>query len=115
MTVTNPTSKLDEDWKLEFANGTIIKGVGSPPEVWRLVGASEENTKENSKGSMEGVLPPNVSKKVAKDDVNSRSRIASNTEVNEDVGKARRLKELKVSPIHHHRQRKLSFFLFLDS
>ena len=113
MTVSTPTSKLDEDWKLEFANGTIIKGVGSPPEVWRLVGASEENTKKNSKGSMEGV--PNVSQEVANDNVNSRNRIAPNQEVKEDIGKARRLKELKVRLIHHNRQRKLSFFLFLDS
>ena len=108
MTVTNPTSKLEEDWKLEFANGTTIKGVGSPPEVWRLVGASEENTKKNSKGTMEGVLLPNVSQEeVAKDDVNSRNRIAPNNEVKEDIGKARRLKELKVS--HHHRERKHRF------
>ena len=97
--MTNPTSKLHEDWKLEFANGTTIKGAGSRPEVWRLVWASEKNTKKNSKGTMEGVLLPNVSQEVAKDDVNSRNRIAPNKEVKEDIGKAERLRDLKVSPI----------------
>ena len=114
MTVTNPTSKLDEDWKLEFANGTTIKGVGSPPEVWRLVGASKENTKKNSKGTIEGVLLPNVSQEEAKDDANSRNRIAPNNEIKEDIGKARRLRELKVGLTHHHRQRKLRFSFLLS-
>ena len=65
---------MDEEWKLEFENGTTIKGVGSPPTVWHLVEPSEviENTKEDSNDTMAMVgVPLNNDK--AKEGKNTRS------------------------------------------
>ena len=90
MTVSTPTSKLDEDWKLEFENGTTIKGVGSPPTVWHLVEPSEviENTKKGSKEpvAMVGVPLNNAPQDKAKEGKNTRSLI-TNKEAKEDTMK----------------------------
>ena len=90
MTVSTPTSKLDEDWKLEFENGTTIKGVGSPPTVWHLVEPSEviDNTKEGSKEpvAMVGVPLNNAPQDKAKEGKNTRSLI-TNKEAKEDTMK----------------------------
>ena len=88
--MTNPTSKLDEDWKLEFENGTTIKGVGSPPTVWHLVEPSEviDNTKEGSKEpvAMVGVPLNNAPQDKAKEGKNTRS-LVTNREAKEDTMK----------------------------
>ena len=90
MTVSTPTSKLDEDWKLEFENGTTIKGVGSPPTVWHLVEPSEviDNTKEGSKEpvAMVGVPLNNAPQDKAKEGKNTRS-LVTNREAKEDTRK----------------------------
>ena len=86
--MTNPTSKLDEDWKLEFENGTTIKGVGSPPTVWHLVEPSEviDNTKEGSKEPVAMVGVPLNNAPQAKDGKNTRSLI-TNRKAKEDTMK----------------------------
>ena len=90
MTVSTLTSKLDEDWKLEFENGTTIKGVGSPPTVWHLVEPSEviDNTKEGSKEpvAMVGVPLNNAPQDKAKEGKNTRS-LVTNREAKEDTMK----------------------------
>ena len=90
MSVSTPTSKLDEDWKLEFENGTTIKGVGSPPTVWHLVEPSEviDNTKEGSKEpvAMVGVPLNNAPQDKAKEGKNTRS-LVTNKEAKEDTMK----------------------------
>ena len=89
MTVLTPFSKLDEDWKLEFENGTTIKGVGSPPTVWHLVEPSEvniDNTKEGSKEPVAMVGVPLNNAPQAKDGKNTRSLI-TNRKAKEDTMK----------------------------
>ena len=77
--MSTPASKIDEDWKLEFENGTTFIGVGSPPKVWHLVESSEakENTKQDPGDPM--------AHEEARDDENTR--------------KPYRQMELNVSPI----------------
>ena len=81
---------MDEEWKLEFENGTTIKGVGSPPTVWHLVEPSEviDNTKEGSKEpvAMVGVPLNNAPQDKAKEGKNTRS-LVTNREAKEDTMK----------------------------
>merc|ERR1712157_419463 len=87
----NVKHETDEaDWKLEFENGTTIKGVGSPPTVWHLVEPSEviENTKGGSKEpvAMAGVPLNNAPQDKAKEGKNTRS-LVTNREAKEDTMK----------------------------
>jgi len=86
---SNEKDETDEaEWKLEFENGTTIKGVGSPPRVWHLVGSSE--MKEGS--SWEHIPIP--SQEEPQDDENTEESLVPNKEAKEDTGKAYRKMDL---------------------